>query len=255
MAIVGIMDSGVGGLSVLREIRKLLPKEHYIYYSDMAYCPYGKKPPELIIARCRKIVKLMLSKGVNLMVIACNTATAVVINTLRNEFDIPFVGMVPALKPAVSLTRSGVVGVLATQGTLKSRSYLQLKNSLQDGVKIVDKEGKGFVELVENCELEGTRAEQIVGQSLRPLLDAGADNIVLGCTHYPFLLNVLEQIAGKDVSFINPAPAVARRVKEVLGEQKISQDPQIPGMELLSSGELDTLISQYKYLIGRDLVV
>lgn len=250
MAIVGIMDSGVGGLSVLREIRKLLPQEHYIYYSDSAYCPYGKKSPELIISRCRKIVKLMLSKGIRVMVIACNTATAAAISTLRNEFDIPFIGMEPAIKPAVSLSQSGIVGVLATQGTLRSRSYLKLKASLLNEVKIVDREGKGFVELVENCELEGTKAEQIVEHSLRPLLDSGADNIVLGCTHYPFLMPLLEQIAGKSVSFIDPAPAVARRVEEVLSEQKPTRNSKIPGMELLSSGELDTLISQYKRLIG-----
>ena len=195
MAKIGVMDSGVGGLSVLREMLKRLPGEDYVYYSDNAWCPYGEKSPEFIIERCRSITNLMLERGAEAMVLACNTATAAAISSLRAEYDIPFVGMEPAIKPAVQSTRSGVVGVLATSGTLKGAKYLDTRERYAENVKVVENVGRGFVELVESGTVSGKRAEEVVRASLQPLLDQGADTIVLGCTHYPFLLDTMRSIA------------------------------------------------------------
>ena len=242
MAKVGIVDSGCGGLSVLKEIRQALPEGRFIYYADNANCPYGDKSPEFIISRMHDVTDLMLSKGVQVLVVACNTATSAAIADLRGSYSIPFVGMEPAVKPAALGTRSGVIGVLATAGTLRGSKYLKAKGRFEEEVRIVEKAGEGFVELVESGILDGPRAEETVSRSLLPLLEEGADTVVLGCTHYPFLLPVMEKVAAEcagegKVRFIDPAPAVARRLLQVLGENGIPfADPE-PGLELMSSGE------------------
>ena len=247
MATIGIFDSGSGGLSVLKEIRKVLPSGHFIYYADNAHCPYGEKSQDYIRDRARAVTRLLLDKSAELIVVACNTATGAAIAALREEFDVPFVGMEPAVKPAALGTRSGVIGVLATAGTLKASKYLNTKGLYQDNVRIEEHVGEGFVQLVERGELDGPEAERTVRASLQPLLDAGADIIVLGCTHYPFLRPVIERIAGPDVRIIDPAPAVARQVLRVLESRSADADPASPGnppegtLELLSSGDPATL--------------
>jgi len=246
MAVIGIMDSGSGGLSVFREIRKALPLERYIYYADNAHCPYGEKTPEYIQDRLRSITEMFLGRGVNAMVLACNTATSAAIEMLRREYDIPFIGMEPAVKPAALGTKTGVIGVLATAGTLKGSKYLTTKGRYSGGVKTHERVGRGFVELVEAGELTGTKAEKIVSRSLLPLLRYGADKIVLGCTHYPFLLETLQKVARdngyEDVEFIDPAPAVAHHLQCVLEERGIPTEDENPGTELLSSGSRDNLL-------------
>ena len=248
MASIGIFDSGSGGLSVLREIRKILPDERFIYYSDNAHCPYGEKAPEYIIDRSRTITDLLRSKGAEVVVVACNTATAAAIATLRSEYDIPFVGMEPAVKPAATGTRSGVVGVLATASTLSAPKYLNTKGQYADAVRIAEKVGRGFVELVESLELDGPHAEAVVRESLDPLIAAGADTIVLGCTHYPFLLPLMQRIAPENVHFIDPAPAVARHLLDVLRTNGITLTDPCPGVELLSSGPDTTLKKLFKLI-------
>ena len=242
----------------MKEIRKVLPSAHYIYYSDNAHCPYGEKDVEYIRDRARAITRLLLDKGAQAVVVACNTATGAAIATLRAEFDIPFIGMEPAVKPAALGTKSGVIGVLATAGTLKASKYLNTKGLYQHDVRIEEHVGEGFVQLVERLELDGPEAERVVRASVQPLLDAGADTIVLGCTHYPFLRPVIERIAGPGVRVIDPAPAVARQLVKVLRERGIDDsgldcghsgtnshsglDPESPGtLELLSSGDPATL--------------
>ena len=170
---IGIFDSGVGGLSVFREIRKILPNQSYIYYSDNAHCPYGEKSQEYIIDRARKITKLLLDKGAQIIVVACNTATAAAIATLREEFPVKFIGMEPAIKPAAACTRTGVVGVLATAGTLKADKYLSTRIRWGDNIQVVEHVGQGFVELVESGKTTGPEAEEVVETSVEPLLDAG----------------------------------------------------------------------------------
>lgn len=214
-----MFDSGSGGLSVLREVVRLLPQESYVYFADNANCPYGEKTPGFIIDRGRRITEYLLSRGAGIIVVACNTATAAAISTLRNEYPVRFIGMEPAVKPAALSSRTGVIGVLATAGTLKGSKYLTTKGIYEDNVKIVEHVGQGFVELVENGILDGPQAERTVRESLAPLLEAGADRIVLGCTHYPFLRNVIQGIAGPDVQVIDPAPAVARHLVDVMKEE------------------------------------
>lgn len=218
---IGIFDSGTGGLSVFKEIRKLLPEERYIYFSDNAHCPYGEKSREYIIERSWEITRFLLDKGCDIIVVACNTATAAAIAVLREEFPVRFIGMEPAVKPAVKSTRTGVVGVLATAGTLKADKYLNTREKFSEGVKITEHVGQGFVELVEKGCLTGREAEDVVRASLKPLLDEGADRIVLGCTHYPFLWDTIAKIASelypeREIEIIDPAPAVARHLLETM---------------------------------------
>lgn len=277
---IGVFDSGEGGLSVLKEITRLLPEAEYIYYSDNAHCPYGEKSPEYIQDRARAITERLLKEGADVIVVACNTATAAAISVLRSEYSdassqevrdrvqkltggrhdhICFIGMEPAVKPAALGTRTGVVGVLATAGTLKGSKYLKTKESVDDQVNVFEHVGRGFVELVEEGRLSGSEAEDVVKASLGPLLSAGADIIVLGCTHYPFLLPVLQKVAGPDIRFIDPAPAVARQLVHVLerdgmlsaGEassalaRNASAVPSSPHVKLLSSGDPEPLHHLY----------
>lgn len=246
---IGIFDSGVGGLSVFREICRILPDERYIYYSDNAFCPYGEKTREFIIDRARAITGQLISEGADIIVVACNTATAAAIKVLRDEFPVRFIGMEPAVKPAVQQTKTGVVGVLATAGTLKAEKYIDTREKWAQNVKIVEHIGQGFVELVEKGITSGPEAETVVRASLKPLLDEGADMIVLGCTHYPFLSDVIASIAGKEVpdrmvKVIDPAPAVARHLEEVMKENGIIRKDGF-SMILHSSGESSTLTDFY----------
>jgi len=225
---------------VYREIRKVLPREKYVYFSDNAHCPYGDKSAEYVRDRGRFITRFLLDKGADVIVIACNTATAAAVSALRAEFpDTPFIGMEPAVKPAALGTRSGVIGVLATAGTLKGSKYLTTKGKFEDNVRIVEAVGRGFVELVEAGQLEGPHTEDVVKASLQPLLDAGADTVVLGCTHYPFLKDVISRIAGEDVRVIDPAPSVARHLVDVMEERKLIRGDAAgeQDIELVSSGD------------------
>ena len=270
MATIGIFDSGIGGLSVLREVRKLLPGEDYVYFSDNAYCPYGQKDTSLIIDRAREISDFLIYKGADVIIVACNTATGAAIATLRAEYSTPndrlkilskgrldhikFIGMEPAVKPAAQLTRSGVVGVLATAGTLAASKYRNTKESLKDSVTIVEHEGEGFVEQVESLDWASEKAREVVEASLRPLLDAGADCIVLGCTHYPFLAGMIQEIAGPKVKVIDSAPAIAKQLLKVIKEENIPfcQDTDTRGkVYLYASGSRATLEDTFAF-INRD---
>lgn len=245
---IGIFDSGTGGLSVFREIYRLLPEERYIYYSDNANCPYGEKSREYIIDRARAITSFLISQGADIVVVACNTATAAAISTLREEFPICFIGMEPAVKPAAQATATGVVGVLATAGTLKATKYIDTREKWAHDVKIVEHIGQGFVELVENGTVTGEEAEAVVEKSVRPLIDAGADTIVLGCTHYPFLSDTIRKVAGKPINLIDPAPAVAKHLLDIMKEKGLIHQDGF-NMELHSSGDISILEKTYKYLI------
>lgn len=244
---IGIFDSGVGGLSVFREIRKVLPEEKYIYWSDSAHCPYGEKTREYIIDRARSITRHLIEKGADIIVVACNTATAAAIATLREEFQVRFIGMEPAVKPAAMSTKTGVVGVLATAGTLKADKYLNTREKWAEGVKIAEHVGQGFVELVEKGCTSGPEAEGVVTESLKPLLDEGADRIVLGCTHYPFLSETISKTAaiiapGRDIKVIDPAPAVAKHLLEIMKENRLIKKDGF-NIVLKSSGD-DTILQE-----------
>lgn len=250
---IGIFDSGVGGLSVFREIHKVLPEERYIYWSDNAHCPYGEKSREYIIERARTITDFLISEGADIIIVACNTATAAAIATLREEYPVKFIGMEPAIKPAALSTRTGVIGVLATAGTLKADKYLNTKGKYAEGIKITEHIGQGFVELVESGNTSGKEAEDIVKASLKPLLDEGADRIVLGCTHYPFLMDTITKVAHelypeRDTEIIDPAPAVARHTLEVMQEEGLIRNDGF-SMSIHSSGDPDQLTSIYNSIL------
>lgn len=230
-----------------RELVKVLPRERFIYYSDNAHCPYGEKTALYIQERARFITDFLLGKGADIIVVACNTATAAAISMLREEYpSVPFVGMEPAVKPAALGTRTGVIGVLATAGTLKGSKYLHTRGRFEDNVRIAEHVGQGFVELVEAGILDGPEAEATVRASLQPLLDEGADVVVLGCTHYPFLRPVIERIAGPGVQVIDPAPAVARQAQRLLEERGVPMGEGPFSVELHSSGDPAALSRIFK---------
>ena len=256
---IGIFDSGVGGLSVFREIRKVLPSQSYAYYSDNAHCPYGEKSKEYIIDRARAITSELISLGSEIVVVACNTATAAAISTLRDEFPVKFIGMEPAVKPAAAITKTGVVGVLATAGTLKATKYIDTREKWTQNVRIVEHVGEGFVELVENGDTDSSEAFEVVERSLRPLLEAGADTVVLGCTHYPFLADTIKKVAAayhadsnldSEFHLIDPAPAVARHLLEVMENEAIHTSALAGfSIKLISSGNPQTLRKTYEKLV------
>lgn len=220
---IGVYDSGVGGLSVWKELVSLMPDGDYVYYSDAAFCPYGPKDPSFIVERACAVTDFFIEKGCKLIVVACNTATAAAITHLRAHYEIPFVGMEPAIKPAILHSRSGVVGVLATAGTFKGKLYLSTLARFSGEVKVVEHVGEGLVETVEKGVLDGPEVEGLVHRCIDPMLEAGADHIVLGCTHYPFLQPVIERLAGPYVMVVNPAPAVARQAMRLLKKEEPSQ--------------------------------
>ncbi|MBP5517173.1 MAG: glutamate racemase [Bacteroidales bacterium] len=222
---IGLFDSGAGGLSVWKELLKIMPSEDYFYISDAAYCPYGPKSKEMILKRATAISQFLIERGAEIIVVACNTATAAAISDLRQLFDIPFVGMEPAVKPAAALTKTGVIGVLATQGTFKGQLYLTTseKYARRKQVKIIERVGEGLVELVESGNTDSPEAEALVKKYIDPMVEEGADCVVLGCTHYPFLEKVIRRVASDSLQIINPAPAVARRARNLLEKARKSR--------------------------------
>lgn len=213
---IGVFDSGVGGVSVLREIRRELPGEDLIYLADSAYTPYGDRPAAVIVERSVAMLTLLEREGVKAVVVACNTATGIAVDVLRERFRMPIVAIEPAVKPAAARTRSGVVGVLATTQTLASERFSKLVENHASGVRVVTQPSPGLVERVEAGELSTAATRSLVERYVKPLLDNGADTIVLGCTHYPFLGAVIQDVAGSAVTVIDPAVAVARELRRRL---------------------------------------
>ncbi|HIZ87368.1 MAG TPA: glutamate racemase [Candidatus Coprenecus pullistercoris] len=209
---IGVYDSGVGGLSVWKELVALMPAQDYVYVADSAHCPYGDKSREYVARRADTVVRFMIEKGVEAVVVACNTATAAAIAELRSAYSIPFIGMEPAVKPAVNISHTGVVGVLATANTFRGTLYRDTVMRYASGIKVIEKVGKGLVEAVERGVVPKDLIKEYVGE----MTDQGADVIVLGCTHFPFLSEEIARCAGPSVRIINPAPAVARQAVRML---------------------------------------
>lgn len=227
---IGIFDSGIGGVTIAKEIAALLPHERIVYFADAANCPYGPKPREEIVRLSREAVKRLLDEGAKLIVIACNTATTAAVKTLRTEFEVPIVGTEPAVKPAVTHTHSGVVGVLATKATVESEQLRRLCRQYGPGTKVINRAGFGLVELAEQDRTDTEEATALLKQYIEPMIAEGADQIVLGCTHYPFFLPALRRIIGeRPVTVVNPAPAIARQTRRVMEEHRLTADPQREG--------------------------
>lgn len=217
---IGVFDSGVGGLSVWRELYREFPGETYLYVSDAGYCPYGPKSREEVVARAKAITDYLILQGAEIVVVACNTATAAAIEYLRGHYQIPFVGMEPAVKPAAINTRTGAIGVLATKGTFKGELYLRTLHKFASNATVIEQVGEGLVELVESGNTDTPQARELIGKYVVPMLEKNVDHIVLGCTHYPFLEKVIKEFAGEGVEIVNPAPAIARRAGEVLAQKR-----------------------------------
>jgi len=216
---IGVLDSGVGGISVLKHIHALLPHEHLMYVADSKYAPYGNKTPEEITTRCFEIADFLIAQNVKALVVACNTATAAAIDAMREKYALPIIGMEPAVKPAAEASKNGVIGVLATVGTLKSAQFAALLESYGRNVKVVTQGCVGLVECIERGELESTETKALIRQYTAPLLAEGADTIVLGCTHYPFVKHVIQEIVGDKITLIDTGAAVAKQLKRQLEEK------------------------------------
>jgi glutamate racemase len=213
---IGVFDSGVGGLSVLREIRRELPAEDLIYVADSGYAPYGDRPEDYVRGRALAIMEFLRAQDVKAVVVACNTATGIAVDALRARYTQPIVAIEPAVKPAAAQTRSRVVGVLATTQTLAGQKFAKLVSTYAGDVEVLTQACPGLVEQVERGALTSPSTRSLVEQYLRPLLDKGADAIVLGCTHYPFVSDLIREVAGPSVSIIDSAGPVAREVRRRL---------------------------------------
>ncbi len=227
---VGVFDSGVGGLSVLRALRAELPSEHFLYVADQANVPYGPHPLEKVRGLAEGITRYLLRRGAKAIVVACNTASAAALHYLRETFpDTPFVGMEPAVKPAAETTRSGVVGVLATPATFQGKLYASVVERFARGTRLLEHTCPGLVQEIEAGRLTGETARAILTAALRPMLAEGVDTVVLGCTHYPFAIPLIQEIVGGNVRVIDPAPAVARQTRRVLAAREALNAPEAPG--------------------------
>lgn len=222
---IGVFDSGVGGLSVVRELRRLLPQESILYYADQAFCPYGERSHAEIQARATAITSELVTAGAKLIVVACNTATIAAVEYLRAHWPLPIVGMEPAVKPAVVATRSGIVGVLATGAALAGDKFHRLAAQHGAGVRLITQPCPGLVEQVERGELNSGTTVALVRRYVGPLVEAGADALVLGCTHYPFLRPLIEDCAGPGITVIDTGEAVARQARRLLERECLLAAP------------------------------
>jgi len=245
---IGVFDSGVGGLTVLREVMRQLPQWDTLYLADSAHCPYGARPPEEIRHLSEDIARYLMGRGACCIVVACNTASAAALGYLRERFPgVPFVGMVPAVKPAAALTRSGVVGVLATPATLSGQLLSDVVEHYAGGVRVLRQACPGLVERIEEGDLEGPATEALVRSYLEPLLGQGADVIALGCTHYPFVAPLIQRLAGPGVRLLDPSEAVARQVGRVLSGRHSSGGGR---HTFLTTGDPQLLVAAARRLLG-----
>lgn len=254
---IGVFDSGLGGLSVWSEIDQMLPAEDFLYIADTAYVPYGVRPPEEIRARSIAVTRFLIEYGVKLVVVACNTASAIAIDDLRLEFpEALFVGLEPAVKPALGMTMTGRIGVLATPRTVSGDRLRLLIEHWSDGVKVHSIAGNGMVELVEAGVLEGGAVNHVLAPILDPLLEQHTDVIVLGCTHYPFLRKAIQEYVGPDVRLIDSGNAIARRTMNLLQDARILHDRgQLGWMKMFTTGDADDAHRVTGILTGRDIDV
>jgi glutamate racemase len=249
---LGVFDSGVGGLSVWREIVRRLPHESTLYFADQAHVPYGPRPPAEVNDYAKGITRFLSDQGAKLIVVACNTASGAALHTLRATFpNIPFVGMEPAVKPAAERTRSGVIGVIATPATFQAALFQRLVERFASQVRLETQICPGLVHAVETGALDTPETEALLRRYLTPLLEAGIDHLVLGCTHYPFLSNAIAQIAGPGVTLVDPAPAVARQVERVLTQRGLqAEENHTPRHIFYTSGDPATLANMARALVG-----
>jgi len=249
---IGVFDSGVGGLSVLREIHTHLPNEDLIFIADQSHVPYGPRPLRQVQVFSEAITRYLLDQGSKIIVVACNTASAAALYYLRETFpEVPFVGMEPAVKPAAEQTQSGVVGVLATPATFQGELYASVVERFANGVTVLQDTCPGLVGQIEKGELDTPATRDILGNALTPMLAKDIDRVVMGCTHYPFVIPLIQEIVGPNVKVIDPAPAVARQVARVLAAHGLqSTATTIGSVRYLTSGSPEKLSVLLPRLMG-----
>jgi len=252
---IGVFDSGVGGLSVLHHIRRALPNERLIYVADSGHVPYGDKSPGYIEKRSHTLTRFLIEQGADAIVIACNTATAAAATSLRSQFGIPIVGMEPAVKPAVAATRSSVIGVLATIGTLESARFAALLEKYAGDVKIVTQGCPGLVEQVEQGELSGARTRELIERYTAPLLARGADTLILGCTHYPFLAPLIREVVGANITLVDTGAAVARQLQRRIHTELPHRLHGEASEQFFTSGDVEQASRIMPLLWGEDVAV
>ena len=239
---IGIFDSGIGGTSIWKEIQTLMPNEDCIYLADSKNAPYGEKSHEDILKLSIKNTEYLIQRKCKLIVVACNTATTNAIDYLRNHYDIPFIGIEPAIKPAALNSKSKKVGILATKGTLSSALFHSTSQNHAAGIEILERQGKGLVELIEKGDLESETLKLLLNQFVQPMLEKGIDYLVLGCTHYPYLITILREILPAGVQIIDSGEAVARQTKAILLKQDINKGTDVLGSHLFfTNGNLKVL--------------
>lgn len=241
---IGIFDSGVGGTSIWKEIHELLPHEKTIYLADSKNAPYGTKPVEEIIKLSRKNTEKLLELGAKIIVVACNTATTNAIAELRKNYNVPFIGIEPAIKPAALQSKAKAVGILATRGTLTSALFCQASELYKKDIQIIEVEGNGLVELIESGQKDSPKTRWLLLKILKPMLDHRIDYLVLGCSHYPYLLPVLKEIFPENVQIIDSGQAVARQTKAVLLKNDLlssSENSKNPVPEFFSNTNPEVL--------------
>jgi len=254
LALIGVFDSGVGGLSILDEALRQLPQYDYIYLADSANAPYGEKSSEWIAARSLALCKHLANKGCEAVVVACNTATAEAIKQIRAELSIPIIGVEPGIKPAAMQSQNGIVGVLATEATLKSDKFNALLATLPDHCRFIKQSGAGLVPLIEAGKANSEETLDLLGKHLEPILDAGSDTLVLGCTHYPFLRKSIRKLLGDTITLIDTSDAVVRQLGRQLEALGINSDSGEHGsVTFISSRNEASLLAMAKDLLSTNL--
>ena len=238
---IGFIDSGVGGLSVLREVKKILPREQVIYIADAAFAPYGEKSAEAVRARMTKLTDYLVQQNIKALVIACNTATAAAIDSLRARYAIPIIGVEPALKFAAAVTRSHVVGVLATAGTLASKRYVNLARRYGQEINILAQACPDLVKQIERQPFNCLETEAMVKHYVTPMLGAGMDTLVLGCTHFPIVKSMIRTVTGNKVNILDTALPVAHQLRKRLRHEYLLSSDMHKGDLLLATGDIATL--------------
>ncbi|MHA6894810.1 glutamate racemase [Ralstonia pseudosolanacearum] len=247
---VGVFDSGLGGLSVLRAIRAELPAESLLYLADSRHAPYGEKPPEFIARRTLRVCEWLVGQGCKALVIACNTATAQAVHLLREQLAVPVIGVEPGLKPAVATSRSRVVGVLATESTLRSDKFARLLSTVSGDCRVLCQPGYGLVPLIERGDTHSPAVLELLRAYLLPMLEAGADTLVLGCTHYPFLQDAIREIAGDRLTLIDTGHAVARHLGRTLAAAHLQATGAAASPRFLSTADVLPLQAMVAALLG-----
>jgi len=251
---IGVFDSGVGGLSILDEALQQLPHHNYIYFADSANAPYGDKPPQWIAERSLQICRYLMEQDCSAIVVACNTATAEAIATIRSTLDIPIIGVEPGIKPAAMQSQNGIVGVLATEATLNSDKFNALLATLPEHCQFIKQAGAGLVPLIEAGLIETPEMQALLRSHLKPILDQGADTLVLGCTHYHFLKKMIRAVVGDSMTLIDTSDAVVRQLLRQIHQQGlIVSSKHSPKLSLLSTANADTLEAMAERLLHRDL--